>query len=95
MLVSPIWINYEQLFQASLELNSTSFHMSPEIHAISFNTFYYLNPISGILELGKEAVSSTPQLSPFWYLSAIISIIVFVTGLLYFKSVERKMADLV
>ncbi len=95
MLVSPIWISYAELIERSSSFCAEAFSISEFTHDTFFNIGYYLNPISGILEMAKESVSPNAHLSPYWYLSGCIALLIFITGFAYFKSVERKMADLV
>lgn len=56
---------------------------------------YYLNPMAGIVEGFRWSILGQGTLHPVSVVSFAMVGIVFVTGLLYFKKVERIMADLV
>lgn len=56
---------------------------------------YYLNPVAGIVEGFRFAILGTPFTNWYALISFGIMLIIFVTGLFYFKKVERVMADIV
>jgi lipopolysaccharide transport system permease protein len=56
---------------------------------------YYLNPMAGIAEGFRWCILGGASPSPFAWLSFAIVILTFVTALIYFKRVERVMADIV
>jgi lipopolysaccharide transport system permease protein len=56
---------------------------------------YYLNPMAGIVEGFRWAVLGTNPPNSLSFLSLGITLILLLGGLVYFKSVERTMADLV
>jgi lipopolysaccharide transport system permease protein len=59
--------------------------------------FYALNPMTGVVEgfrwalLGSAASAPTGMLA----VSSVISVLVLITGLLYFRRMERRFADMV
>lgn len=63
---------------------------------VKYRLIYALNPMVGILEGFRAALLKT---IPFpWHLvvvSAVASIILFISGLIYFKQVERFFADII
>ena len=68
--------------------------------AIQWQGFYALNPIVGVIESFRWAVLGTvPSNSlPLWMLvsiSASVSVVMLVTGLFYFRRMERTFADMV
>lgn len=75
-------------------------YMTPVIYPVSIAPNYKhilaLNPMTGIIEthrailLGIRDVNYTSLL-----FSVVITIIIFITGAIYFRSVERKFADIV
>lgn len=75
-------------------------YVTPVIYPVSiapnFKHILALNPMTGIIEthraliLGIRDVNYTSLL-----FSVVITIIIFVTGAIYFRSVERKFADIV
>jgi lipopolysaccharide transport system permease protein len=60
----------------------------------SFRTFYALNPVVGVVEGFRWSLlgSAAPLTSAIW-MSALSALLLFVTGLLYFRSRERSFAD--
>lgn len=56
---------------------------------------YYLNPMAGVVEGFRWSVLGGAPPNSLAYLSFGVVILLFVTGLIYFKRVERVMADIV
>lgn len=56
---------------------------------------YYVNPMAGIVEGFRWSLLGGDPPSIFAYFSFSIVILLFITGLLYFKRVEKVMADIV
>lgn len=55
---------------------------------------YYLNPMAGVTEGFRWAILGTTPPTPLSGVSAAISVVLFLAGLIYFQRVERTMADL-
>lgn len=60
-----------------------------------YQLIYHLNPMAGIVEGFRYAILGAGNMNNYAYLSFGITVILFITGLLYFKKVEKVMADLV
>jgi lipopolysaccharide transport system permease protein len=60
-----------------------------------YQVIYHLNPMAGIVEGFRYTVLGTGEINAYSYLSFIIIGVLFVTGILYFKKVEKVMADIV
>jgi lipopolysaccharide transport system permease protein len=58
-------------------------------------SIYYLNPMAGVVQGFRWSVFGGQPPSNMIYLSFTVVIIIFVTGLIYFKKVESEMADYV
>ncbi|TRX55615.1 ABC transporter permease [Fulvivirga sp. M361] len=56
---------------------------------------YYLNPLAGIAEGFRWTILGGEMPSQYSYISLIIVLILFVSGLFYFRKVEKIMADIV
>jgi lipopolysaccharide transport system permease protein len=56
---------------------------------------YYLNPMAGVVEGFRWSVLGGTPPNAFAYLSFGVMVLLFVTALIYFKRVERVMADIV
>jgi lipopolysaccharide transport system permease protein len=59
------------------------------------SSLYYLNPMAGVVEGFRWSLLGGPPPHMLSYLSFVMVGILFITGLIYFKRVERIMADLV
>ena len=57
--------------------------------------FYYLNPMAGVVEGIRWSLLGGNSLHLYAYISFFIVIILFVSGLFYFRKVEKVMADIV
>lgn len=56
---------------------------------------YYLNPMAGVIDGFRWSILGTNPPTQYAYISFGIIIIIFISGLFYFKKVERIMADIV
>jgi len=56
---------------------------------------YYLNPVAGIVDGVRWSVLGGDFLHPYTYISFIAVVVLFISGLYYFRRVERVMADIV
>ena len=56
---------------------------------------YYLNPMAGVTEGFRWSILGIESLSEFAWVSMLMSFLIFISGLLYFKKVERVMGDIV
>lgn len=59
------------------------------------SVLYYLNPMAGVVEGFRWSILGGTPPHPLSYLSFAIIIILFITALMYFKRVEKVMADIV
>ena len=56
---------------------------------------YYLNPMAGVVEGYRYAILGLPFSNQYALVSFLMVLLLFVSGLFYFKKVERVMADIV
>jgi lipopolysaccharide transport system permease protein len=77
-------------------------YVSPVIYSssmipVKWLTLYSLNPMTGVIEGFRWALLGTVKVvSPLMFtVSAAISVILFVTGLYYFRRMERVFADMI
>jgi lipopolysaccharide transport system permease protein len=77
-------------------------YVSPVIYSASlvpekWRLLFALNPMTGVIEGFRAALLGTPiSISPLQFaISAGISIIIFVSGLFYFRRMERIFADMI
>jgi lipopolysaccharide transport system permease protein len=77
-------------------------YLSPVIYSATlvpakWRTLFALNPMTGVIEGFRAALLGTAiSITPLQFaISAAISIIIFVTGLFYFRRMERIFADMI
>ncbi len=58
-------------------------------------SMYYLNPMAGVVEGYRFSILGTGDINPFSWISFGVVVILFLTGIIYFKQVEKVMADIV
>lgn len=56
---------------------------------------YFMNPMAGVVEGFRWAILGTEMPSTLSYISYGVVFVLFITGLLYFKRIEKIMADIV
>ena len=56
---------------------------------------YYLNPMAGVIDGFRWCILGTNPPTQYAYISFAIVILIFISGLFYFKKVEKIMADIV
>lgn len=63
----------------------------------NWRLLFYLNPMAGIIDLFRWAISAEPIILDFSYiaLSLIITLIIFVVGVSYFRKTESEFADVI
>lgn len=60
-----------------------------------WRTLYGLNPMVGVVEGFRWALLGTAPPQSMIYLSAVIAVVIFITGLLYFNRTEKTFADVI
>ncbi len=60
-----------------------------------YQFIYHINPMAGVVEGFRYAILGVGEINTFSYLSYLIVALLFVSGLIYFKKVEKVMADIV
>jgi lipopolysaccharide transport system permease protein len=70
-----------------------SANMIPE----KWRVIYSLNPMTGVVEGFRQVLLGTPSaLSPLLMgLSVLISLVMFVSGMFYFRRMEKQFADMI
>ncbi len=58
-------------------------------------TLYYLNPMAGVVQGFRWSLFGGVPPGNLMYLSFFITLVLFITGMMYFKKVDREIADLV
>ena len=60
-----------------------------------YQLIYHLNPMAGVVEGFRYSILGGEEISQFSWLSYIIILLLFISGIIYFKKVEKVMADIV
>lgn len=55
--------------------------------------FIYLNPMAGVIELFRWSFFSTTAPSAFTALGFILPVLLFISGVIYFRKVEKQLSD--
>ncbi|MCK6601701.1 MAG: ABC transporter permease [Bacteroidetes bacterium] len=56
---------------------------------------FFLNPMAGVIEGFRWSLIGTEAPDPLMFLSAGLMVVLFITGLYYFRKTEKTMADIV
>ena len=62
-----------------------------------YRIFFALNPMTGVVDGFRWALLGNQQSAPnsMWIVSSLIAVIILITGLFYFRRMERHFADLI
>ncbi len=82
-------------FLTQIGLYATPIAWPVDMIPSQYQLLLHLNPMSGITEGFRWSILGGEALHPYAYLSFIIALLLFLTGLFYFRRVERVMADIV
>jgi lipopolysaccharide transport system permease protein len=101
LYTSALMVSYRDLQYAIPVLLQFLLYASPVAYAVSavpdkLRPYYFLNPISGLLEAFRWSLLGTGQMSWGWtaYSSGWV-VAVFIFGALAFKKMERRFADVI
>ncbi len=101
MFLAALSVKYRDIPMAIPFLLQLWMFASPVVYPASmvpvqYRLIYALNPVAGVIEGFRAGLLGTV---PFpWHIilvSAVISIVLFISGLLYFQQVERFFADII
>jgi lipopolysaccharide transport system permease protein len=98
--LAALGIQYRDVKHLIPFLSTLWMYASPVVYPMSriperYRTLYALNPMAGTLEGFRAALVGRPVSWGPWVESAIVAVVVFVTGALYFRRTERVFADIV
>jgi lipopolysaccharide transport system permease protein len=82
-------------FMVQLGLYASPIAYPASIIPDQYQLIYHLNPVAGVVEGFRWSILGYGVMNIYTVLSFLIIIILFITSLLYFKSVEKVMADIV
>ncbi len=82
-------------FIVQLGLYATPIAYPTELIPEKYQLIYHLNPMVGVVEGYRFSILGLGEIDQYAYLCFGLILFLFITGLFYFKRVERVMADLV
>jgi lipopolysaccharide transport system permease protein len=82
-------------FMVQLGLYATPIAYPASIIPERYQLLYHLNPMVGVVESFRWSIVGGNMPNQFAWISFGVAIVLFVSGLLYFRKVERVMADIV
>jgi lipopolysaccharide transport system permease protein len=101
MIFSSLNVKYRDIKYTIPFMIQLGLFVTPVIYPISilpdkYKLFVALNPMTGIIEAFRSTVIPNKQID-FWLLlySVIVSLLIFLFGLMYFRKTEKEFADLV
>lgn len=100
LIFSALNVRYRDVKYALPFLIQTSFFLTPVVYPSRyvpdrFKMLLGLNPMAGIIEGFRHALLGTPLSSVVVATSAVVSVLLFLCGLLYFHRMERSFADII
>jgi lipopolysaccharide transport system permease protein len=101
MILSSLNVKYRDIKYTIPFLIQLGLFVTPIIYPISilpekYKLFIALNPVTGIIEAFRSTVIPNKQID-LWLLlySVVVSLLIFLLGLMYFRKTEKEFADLV
>jgi lipopolysaccharide transport system permease protein len=82
-------------FLVQIGLYATPIAYPTSLFTDRFQLLVHINPMAGIVEGFRWSILGAEAPHPYAYLSFTLALVLFLTGLLYFRKVERVMADIV
>jgi lipopolysaccharide transport system permease protein len=101
MFLSALNAKYRDIKHVTFFMTQLWMFISPVVYPTSmvperFRFIYQLNPLAGILETFRWALlGNRPFPADMLLFSTIISLILFIIGIFYFKKMERFFADII
>jgi ABC-2 type transport system permease protein len=95
LILAPLTVIARDTTNIIRILLSMMFYLTPIIYGVSdiperFQTIAYLNPMTGIISMYRAGFWNDPNLVTPIVFSVIISLIIFISGVIFFKKVERS-----
>jgi lipopolysaccharide transport system permease protein len=82
-------------FMVQIGLYVTPIAYPASLIPLKYQPYFFLNPMAGIVEGFRWCLLGAAPPSPYSYISYAIILILFISGLYYFRKVERIIADIV
>ncbi len=98
--VSALSIRYRDFFQIIPYIIGFGMFVTPVFYPGTmipeeYNFFLYFNPMAGVLECLRWSITNSAVPNIRYLLGFIPVLILFISGIVYFKKIEHKIADLI
>lgn len=102
--ISALSIKYRDLQHIFPFLIQLGVYVTPVAYPSSFAqaylpewslSLYYLNPIAGLIDLLRYFLFDGFELSPLWIYSIFSGFFILISGVLFFRYIQKSMADLI
>jgi len=90
-------IGYITPFLTQFWLFITPIAYAASLVPAKYRIFFALNPMTGVVDGFRWALLGSQQSAPnlMWVVSSLIAVIILISGLFYFRRMERTFADLI
>ena len=90
-------IGYITPFLTQFWLFITPIAYAASLVPAKYRIFFALNPMTGVVDGFRWALLGSQQSAPnlMWLVSSLIAVIILISGLFYFRRMERTFADLI
>jgi lipopolysaccharide transport system permease protein len=100
LLLSALNVRYRDVNQAITLLVSLWLFLSPVAYPVSavpaaWLPLYAVNPMSAVIEGFRWCLLGGPAPGPWALISAVVTIVLLATALIYFQKTERRFADVI
>jgi lipopolysaccharide transport system permease protein len=96
--LSALNVEYRDIMYTMPFLNQFWFFITPVVYPITvvpaeLRPLYALNPLVGVVEGFRWALLGTGEIASTWITSTLVSVVLFVTGTVWFRRRERTFVD--
>ena len=98
---TAIGVKYRDIAQALPFVTQLIFWITPVGYSSAkvpakLESFYWLNPMTGVIEGFRYTLLGTAHIPPnLLWMSIILSIVIFITGMVNFRRMEKEFADVI
>lgn len=96
---SALNVKYRDVQYALPFVTQTLMYITPVIYPVSLAGHYQwilaLNPLSGLIEAHRALILGSAVDWQLFWVSVLITLVIFVSGYIYFKKVEKYFADII
>jgi lipopolysaccharide transport system permease protein len=88
-------VKYTMSFLVQFWLLATPIAYPSSLLTEPWRTLYGINPMAGVVEGFRCALLNAPAPGPIIWVSALVSLVIFVSGAFYFRRMEKTFADVI